>query len=330
MHKLQWPSRRIAFGLLLGFLVLLALALLGDLRQVSERVWTFRWSLYPLVILLSLTNYILRFVKWHFYVQRVGVDDFPLSLSARLFFSSFPLSITPGKIGEVLKGIWLNQLNGMPVGRGISVVMAERISDGLAVMMLAIIGVVAYPRYWPAFAALLALLLLVVLITQVRPLGTAILRVVRRLPIIRRFTHLLDEFYEGSYLLFRPSTTLIATSLGILSWVWEGVGFYLILIGLGISPGWQVLSIAIFVLAFSTIVGAVSTLPAGLGVAEVSIAGMLILLLGLKADIAATATLLIRFATLWFSVGLGLVVWFFSRHLLGIEQILQPHDDHID
>ena len=112
--------------------------------------------------------------------------------------------------------------------------------------------------------------------------------------------------------------------------MWEGVGFYLILIGLGISPGWQVLSIAIFVLAFSTIVGAVSTLPAGLGVAEVSIAGMLILLLGLKADIAATATLLIRFATLWFSVGLGLLVWFFSRHLLGIEQTIQSQTEHVD
>ena len=45
---------------------------------------------------------------------------------------------------------------------------------------------------------------------------------------------------------------------------------------------------------------------------------MLALLLGLSADVSAAATLLIRFATLWFGVALGLVVWAFSRRMLGL------------
>ena len=53
----------------------------------------------------------------------------------------------------------------------------------------------------------------------------------------------------------------------------------------------------------------------GLGAAEASIAGMLGLLLGLTRDTAAAATLLIRFATLWFAVALGLIVWGFSKKL---------------
>jgi len=68
------------------------------------------------------------------------------------------------------------------------------------------------------------------------------------------------------------------------------------------------------------VVGAVSALPGGLGAAEASISGMLILLLGIHADSAAAATLLIRFATLWFGVGLGLIVWIFSRELLGLAK----------
>jgi uncharacterized protein (TIRG00374 family) len=72
----------------------------------------------------------------------------------------------------------------------------------------------------------------------------------------------------------------------------------------------------VFVLAFSTVVGAVSALPGGLGAADASIAGMLVLLLGLSAGTAAAATLLIRFATLWFAVIIGLVVWFFARKFL--------------
>ena len=81
----------------------------------------------------------------------------------------------------------------------------------------------------------------------------------------------------------------------------------------------QALAIAVFTLAFSTVVGALSTLPGGLGAAEASIAGMLVLLLGMEKDSAAAATLLIRFATLWFGVSLGLLVWAFSPDLLGLR-----------
>jgi uncharacterized membrane protein YbhN (UPF0104 family) len=76
---------------------------------------------------------------------------------------------------------------------------------------------------------------------------------------------------------------------------------------------------AVFILSFSTVIGAVSALPGGLGAAEASIAGMLTLLMSLPKGIATAATLLIRFATLWFGVGIGLVVWFFSRQLLLFE-----------
>ena len=133
---------------------------------------------------------------------------------------------------------------------------------------------------------------------------------------MKRFSRGLREFYEGSYALFRPRALLTAVGLGTISWLGEGIGFYLVLVGLGIAPGWSTLSIAVFVLAFSTVIGAVSALPGGLGASEASIAGMLVLLLGLHRDTAAAATLIIRFATLWFAVALGLGVWSFSKELL--------------
>lgn len=58
--------RRLIPGLLFGFLVFVALDLFGDLRQVSSKVRSFRWELYPLVLCLTLFNYTLRFCKWHF------------------------------------------------------------------------------------------------------------------------------------------------------------------------------------------------------------------------------------------------------------------------
>jgi uncharacterized membrane protein YbhN (UPF0104 family) len=73
----------------------------------------------------------------------------------------------------------------------------------------------------------------------------------------------------------------------------------------------------VFILAFSTAIGGASALPGGLGAADATIAGMLTLLVGLPVSTAAAATLLIRFGTLWFGVGLGLAAWALSPDLMG-------------
>lgn len=314
--------RKLIPGLLLGVLVFIGLALLGDIKSVGESILHFNWIYFPIALLLTLFNYTLRFIKWHFYLRQLGVRSLPWQRSLQLWVAGFPLAVTPGKVGEVLKGIWLNQYTGLPVARGISVVVAERISDGLAVLALSTLGVIAYPRYWPAFLTILILLLGVVIVSQIRPLAMRFIALGEQIKPLRRFMPAVREFYEGSFALFRPYATLVGVGLGTISWLGEGIGFYFILRGLGLPASSTLLATAIFVLAFSTIVGAASTLPGGLGAAEASIAGMLTLLSGINPSTASAATLLIRMATLWFSVLLGLIVWALSPHLLGIKS---PH-----
>ncbi len=311
--------RRMVPGLLLGVVALVALGLVGDLQQVGQQIRQFNWWMFPAALGFTLFNYGLRFLKWHFYVRQIGADRLAWRQSLRLFIAGFPLAVTPGKVGEALKGVWLQSLTGIPVARGISVVVAERISDGLAVLGLSTLGVIAYPRYWPAFALILTGLLGVVVISQIRPAALWILDQGERIRPLRKLVGGLREFYAGSFSLFRPGATVLAVSLGTISWLGEGVGFYLLLLGLGLPPGWDLFSLAVFTLSFSTVVGAVSALPGGLGAAEASIAGMLTLLGGIPAATASAATLLIRLATLWFGVGLGLSVWFFSRDFLGLQ-----------
>ncbi len=312
-------SRRLIFGLLLGFAVFVGLILVGDIRQVGSEVRSFPWQIMPAVLGLTLWNYLLRFIKWHYFLKQVKVPHIPVLESARLFVAGFPLAVTPGKVGETLKGVWLNQMTGFPTAMGVSVVLAERISDGLAMLILSAVGVIAYRRYWPAFAIVLGLLLGAVIISQIRPLAQYLISWGPRLPLVKRFASSINDFYEGTFTLFRPWTTFVSVSLGTISWLAEGVGFYLILLGLGVAPGVGTLSIAIFVLSLSTEIGAISALPGGLLATDASIVGMLVLLLDMDANTAAAATLLIRFATLWFGVGIGFITWFFSRDLLSMR-----------
>jgi len=314
---------RLLVGLVFGFVVLLVLLFIGDARQVSMQVAAFRWALMPVVLGLTLFNYLLRFIKWDLYLRWIGIQDYPKRKSARLFTAGFPLAVTPGKVGEVLKAVWLNRETGVSIAAGIAVVLAERVSDGLAVLALSTLGVIAYPQYWPAFILVLIVLLGMVVISQIRPLATWLLEFAGRLPLIGRFAHSLSEFYEGSYILFKPKATLLASGLGTISWLGEGIGFYLILIGLGVAPGWEMLANAVFILAFSIVIGAASTLPGGIGASEATIAGMLTLVVGLDTSTAAAATLLIRLATLWFGASIGLTVWAFSPDLFRLSESTQ-------
>lgn len=322
--------RKLLPGLALGFLALLALSLLGDIQQVGTLILHFNWWVFPLALFCTLFNYGLRFVKWHFYLRQMGVTNLPWRESLRLFVAGFPLAMTPGKVGEVLKAVWINQRSGLPVARGVSVIVAERISDGLAVLILSTLGVVAYPQYWPGFLIALATLLAVVIISQIRPLALGCLRLGEKIPLVRRAIPALRNFYEGSFSLFRPGVTLMAVGLGTISWFGEGIGFYLILLGLGVPASAQLFGSAVFILAFSVVIGAVTALPGGIGASEASIAGMLVLVGGLPGAVAAAATLLIRLATLWFGVGLGLLAWALSPSLLGIQSKSDtPYDNPI-
>jgi len=316
----QTIIKKILPWFMVGFLVLIMLAFVGDIRQISVLARDFRWEILPILMGFTLINYTLRFVKWHFYLNQIGLKDFPVLRSLRLFVAGFPLAMTPGKAGEVLKGVWLKEMAGVPVSRGVSVIVAERISDGLAVLLLSTFGVIAYPQYAYAFVLVLILLVGVIIISQIKPIAYWFLNLTRKMPFIKRFSHHLYEFYEGSFIVFRPGATFLAVGLGTISWFFEGVGFYFLLINLGLPANQETFANAVFILAFSTVIAAVSTLPGGLGAAEASIAGMLTLLVGMNPTNATFATLIIRLATLWFGIALGLFTWVISLELLGFKE----------
>jgi uncharacterized membrane protein YbhN (UPF0104 family) len=76
------------------------------------------------------------------------------------------------------------------------------------------------------------------------------------------------------------------------------------------------------VFAASTLFGLVSFLPGGLGVSEASSTGMLVALVPMALGPATTATIIIRFCTLWFGVTLGAVALAIFRRRYGDEPMV--------
>lgn len=304
-------GRRLAIGLGLAALVYLGFASWAGWDDLREAVAVFRWPLLIPALLLSLVNYGVRFGRWQIYLHRSAIVV-PLALSAKIFFCGLVMSVTPGKLGEVLKA-WLVKVHtGTPMTRTAPVVVAERITDLAALVVLLFIGSILVGSGWLQLLLSGAITAVLLAALASPPLARAALHVAERIGFLRRHVERLEAAYESMRFLLRPRLLVEATLLGALAWFSECLGFWVILHGFGIAES---LPRATFVYAFSTLVGALLLLPGGVGGTEGSMVAMLVAD-GARRPHAVAATFLCRAATLWFAVLCGALVLLGDRRLM--------------
>ena len=320
LRNIQW---KIALSAVLGALVIAALSMFTDISQVGTSLATFRWSALWAVIGWTILNYVLRWLKWDYYLRRLGMGaGVSHADSGLLFTSGMVMAVTPGKVGEVFKSYLLKRVNGTPISASAPIVLAERLTDGLGMLVLMAVGLNLYPPARPLFWALLVAGVVGVFALQYRPLVLWLMDQMERLPLLKRFGPYARSFYESSFALLSWRLLLVSTLLSIISWGGECVAFYYVLTGLGVAPSFDLLLIATFVFAASTLFGLVSFLPGGIGTSEASSAALLVALVpGIDLAIATAATIIIRFCTLWFGVSLGVLA------LLIFERRYRASDD---
>ena len=284
---------------------------LGDARHLGDRLDDFAWWSVVASAGLALGNYTIRWLRWQMYLhdQKIAV---PRASSIVVFGAGLSLSITPAKIGELVKAFLLREMHAIPAPQTAPIVIAERVSDLVALLVLAVIGVALYgvaTGLVVAGGAVIAFGL--VLLAWPRPTRWLI-DLATRPHSLRKLRVPLHETYEGLAALCRPKMLLAATAIAVPAWGCECVGFALIVNGF---PGAHVgLGLAMVIYASTTIAGALSFLPGGLGVTE---GAMTVLLVEgathLDSPTALDATLLTRITTLWFAVGIGIVFLAIAR-----------------
>ena len=307
-------GRRLLLSVVLGLLVLAGFALYTDVSDLTDTVLAFRWALLPLVLALVLGNYALRFVKWQSFLGYLGLRV-PAGPSLLIFLSGLLLSVTPGKLGELLKSGLLRESYGVPVTTSAPVVFAERLTDFFALILLALFGVASFGYGAGVIVAVAAVSVAMVATIASRRLSLGMIRLLGRVPVVGKAAPKLEELYESTTKLIRPWPLLWTTLLSSVGWFFECVAFWIVLNGF---PGVDAaLSHATFIYAFATIFGAVTMLPGGLFATEGSMVGLLEKVFRVVPDgaIASAATLFIRFCTLWFAVGVGGVAFLLYRRL---------------
>ncbi|MEL6167206.1 MAG: lysylphosphatidylglycerol synthase transmembrane domain-containing protein [Pseudomonadota bacterium] len=306
------PKGRGRFDLfvIIGLLVLTgaglaALAAATGWQDTWDAMLRLSLAQFVFLLFLSLVNYGFRGLRWHLFARTLGLGT-RIGQDLRHFVGGFAMSVTPGRVGELIRMRWIRRETGWSFERTAPLVLVDRAADlGAMALILALslgLSATAIAGAVPLVALAVAAAVVVThpaLLGGVATLAHRLVGVFPRLfARVRAASRSLETFRD-------PKTMGVALALGIVGWMAEGVAFWLLLVWLGADIGFW-MAVAIFV--FATLAGGLTGAPGGVGGAEAAMIALLTLD-GVSLDVAIAATLIIRLTTFWFAIALGAMVF---------------------
>ena len=294
--------------ILMGLLALLLLGLIGLIagtgwQDVANQIARIEaWQIAALLG-LSLVNYGFRALRWHVFARRLGLS-ISLSRNTLHFLGGFAMSVTPGRVGELVRMRWIARETGWSFERTAPLALLDRASD-LAAMGVLLAIALSLSTSGIAGGVPVTLLALGAAFAATRPallstLAGSAFRLTGRWPRLwvrlRGAARSLARFSN-------PALIAGATGLGLIGWLAEGVAFHLLLVWMGHDIG---VASAVGIFLFATLAGGLTGAPGGVGGAEAAMIALLSLQ-GVPLAVSVPATAIIRLTTLWFAIAVGLV-----------------------
>ncbi|RMF79114.1 MAG: UPF0104 family protein [Chloroflexi bacterium] len=330
---MQKYRNQIIAGLVIALVIYAALLIFLDTESqlstsVVEEFKRFPFYLIFVVILMQLLVGFFRFLEWHYFLGVIGArEKITLMDSVAIFTAGLVMVVSPGKSAELLKAVLLKTRTDVPVSRSSPVVVAERVVDGIAVIIATLVAVVLagddldIGPYRVLIFFSVGLLATGLIVVQITSLAYRVLGIIERIPFINRFHLALVAFYESSYEIFQLRHLIPTTAMGIGVYLSSAGGFLVILHGFGVDVTWALFLQVTFMVGVTSAIGAFSFIPNGAGVTEVTNASLLLALVApanpiLTTSVAAAAAILQGIFHKWFRVMIGmLAVLIFRRRL---------------
>lgn len=296
-------KKMLALSLLGVALLYLVFVFSTGLEQFISAATSLGWTGWLFILSCSLSNYVLRFVRWVIYAN-TWEHSVTHWLHFNYYMSAFALTTTPGKAGETVRSLYLSS-HGVPYNKSLAMFFTERFLDVIVISILATFALFSIDRY--EYFILPALLVILGILFIIRsPLGGRLLvYIINILPdgkIKSVFSYLLLLLDSARELLVLKKL-MPGLSLGFVAWSIQGVAFYFILHKTGVELD---ISICMSIYAISLLAGAISFVPGGIGTTE-AVMGLLLLQFNVEPALAVSVPIISRISTLWFAVCLGLL-----------------------
>jgi len=290
-------------ALLLGVVILTLIFSFSGFSNVFEILKSVSILWFILCCWSILMTFLLRTWRWSVILRSAGYV-FPKSMLFKCIMFGWLLNyLIPARVGDVARGAALKTTEDAPLGMSLSTIVVERIFDMITLVLLLAVPAILY--YQERFLWLEAVSLG---ITVILVLGLAVFywydewitkRLSHRLPSIGRSLLLLKEGLEG--IADNRAALLLCLALSLPIWFFEVFSIYLASQALGFDIPLMYASISGVA---SFVAQTVPITPAGIGVHEASITGVLGFF-GVSLEEALSIALVDHFAR-------GLVIYVFG------------------
>jgi len=276
---------------------------ISDLGEVYAQLNKMDTNYLPIILLLIPLCWIVLFTRWNLLLKNSNVYV-PVKDNLKIYLSGFALSITPGKVGELIKSQLLKNKFGIPREKTAPIVLVEQLYNIIGIIGVSILGLWYFEFGAHIILIAASLLVIILILISSKRLFEKFLTLLSRIKFLSQYT----SAFSNSYDVLRKSTrgwvVVYASALSIAFWLIESVIAYFVLLSFGINHI-EFLSV-ITTYTSSIILGVASFLPLGIGVVEGSLAGFFTLQ-GVDVSIALTLVIFIRIFTRWIAVSVGFV-----------------------
>jgi len=258
----------------------------------------------------------LRGLRWATLLQGTGLRIRTKDSMEIIFLSWLVNCVVPAKLGDVYRAYLLKINSTASLSRTFGTVFIERVLDLFAIATL---GLAA--GYWsfrdglpPAIQLVFGIGVIVVVALGVglftmRNFGR---QIIVRLPLPHQVLELYDRFEEG---VFGALVAKHLPSLGVMTgfiWMTEALRLYLIVQALSFADVSLGLSGAVFVALIGSLLTAVPLSPAGLGIVEAGVVGVLHVAYGVPLPEATAIALLDRVISVFSIIVFGSIAYALS------------------
>lgn len=286
----------------LGVLIYLAFLIVTQGSNLG-RITGFPFELLIIIPLIVLTGYLIREYRWNIYLDAVDVTETRKHQNFVVFFCGLSMAVSPGKFGELIKSYLMKETWKVDYSKTVPVVIGERLTDLIAVLLLACLGAASYLVGLYSILILFIIIMVGIVALQNKKVFKSVIGLITRMERFKPYKKDLRSFHKNLRTMLSMKNLCVGTLLGVLAWGLEALCLYIVFKGTGIPLS---LYDAIFIFSISSIIGVVSMLPGGIGTMEASMVGVLVWK-GISLSDASFVTMMIRLFTLWFAVILGVI-----------------------
>lgn len=275
--------------------------LISDFTIIYDKLTNFKIVyLVPILALVS-CSWLVLFLRWSVLLNNLKIT-IPKKDNLLIYISSYSLAATPGQLGELIKSQLLKNKFDVPITKTAPLVLIERLYDLTGALIVSILGIWFLGIGVFIIAAAAIALTAIFVLLHSKTAFNKILSLSKNVKFLKKAGDSLSNSHDVIQLSIKGKTFVASTILSIVYWMLLGSAAYLTLIALGIDTIGILNMISIY--SSSLILGAISLIPGGIGVAEGSIAGLLTLG-GIDISVAFVLGVLIRIFTLWYAVLVG-------------------------